>query len=330
MHNFEYVAPRYEAEVVSLLSPERGRTAVLAGGTDLLPLLKKMIATPDRVVNVMEVPSLKQIELLAEGWVKIGAAVTLDRLLDSEYLRDYSAVLQAVRGLNSMQLQCQGTVGGDLCQRPQCWFFRNGRGLLAEAGKMISEGDNRFHAIFGNAGPAKFVSASRLAPALVALGARMRIIGPEPEQETMLSAEQFYRTPQHERDGETVLRPNELLAHIYLPQLPNVASATYEVRQGAGPDDPLATASVALEIVGGTVLNARIVMGQVAPTPWRSTEAEAAIVGRPITTETAEAAGQAAVASATPLSNNGYKVQLAKVAVKRALLSAAGLETGGH
>jgi len=330
MKNFEYAAPRYESDVVGLLSPEEGRTAVIAGGTDLIPLMKKMIAAPDRVVNVMEVPSLKQIESLAEGGLRIGAAVTLDRLLDSDYLRDYTAVLQAIRGINSMQLQCQGTIGGDICRRPQCWFFRNGRGLLTDAGRQTADGDNRFHAIFGNSGPAKFVSASRIAPALVALGATFRVIGPGTDDETLVPAGAFFRAPKREGQGENVLLPNQLLAHIYLPPAQGVSSATYEVRHGAGPEDPLAAASAVLEIVNGVVRNARVVLGHVAPTPWQSAEAAEALVGRTINEETAEAAGRAAVASATPLSNNAYKVQLAKVAVKRAVLAAAGLTTGGH
>ena len=329
MHNFDYAAPRFESDVVELLSPEAGRTAVLAGGTDLIPLLKKMIVRPDRVVNIMEVPTLKQLDVLSDGTLRIGAAVTLDRLLDSDYLREYPAVTQAIRGINSMQLQCQGTIGGDLCQRPQCWFFRNGRGLFADGGREVVAGDNRFHAIFGNAGPAKFVSASRLAPALVALGAVFRIVGPAEDEETLVPAEKFFCTPAHDGESETVLLPNQLLAHIYLPSPGKTASATYEVRHGEGPEDPLTAASVALELAGGVVQKARIVLGHVAPTPWRSAAAESALVGRRIDLDAAEAAGRAAVAEATPLSNNVYKVQLAKVAVKRAILQAADLESGG-
>ncbi len=329
MKDFEYAAPRSEHEVVELLSAEAGRTAVLAGGTDLIPLLKKMIATPDRVVNIMEVNSLKQLEMASDGGVFIGAAVTLDRLLDSDYLSAYTAITQAIRGLNSMQLQCQGTIGGDLCQRPHCWFFRHGRGLLADGGRQIEDGDNRYHAILGNAGPAKFVSGSRLAPALIALGATFRIVGPNPSDESVLPAEEFFRTPRHEGEGENILRPNQLLTHIYLPPAGNSSSGTYEVRHGEGPDDPLATASAALHIAEGIVHGARIVLGHVAPTPWLASEAAQSLLGQRVTPESAAAAGEAAVARATPLSNNAYKVQLAKVATKRAILLAAGLETGG-
>lgn len=326
MKNFAYASPRTEAEVVALLSPEPGRTEVLAGGTDLVGLMRKMIVTPDLVVNILEVPSLKGIESTVDGGVRIGAATTLDDVLDSPHLAPYAAVTQAIRGISSPQLQCQGTLGGELCQRPQCWFFRNGRGLMdADA---VVDGDNRFHAIFGNSGPAKFVSSSRLGPALIALGAQVRVVGPG-EEEQLLPVETFFRTPRHADQRETVLAPNQLLTHVILPPSDGVQSATYEARQGVGPEYPLAAAAAAVRVSLGAIREARIVLGQVAPQPWVADEAAQAIVGRPLDEATAAFAGEVAVSRATPLRDNEYKVQLARVAVKRALLLAAGLETGG-
>lgn len=329
MKSFEYAAPRTELEAVQVLSAELGRTEILAGGTDLVGLLKKMVLTPDRVVNIMGIPSLRQIERLPNGGVSIGAAVTLDELLESRVLDDYPAIEQAIRGINSMQLQCQGTIGGELCQRPQCWFFRNGQGLLGKAGSAVEAGDNRYHAIFGNQGPAKFVSSSRIAPALVALGAVARVFGPSAELEAVVGVDQLFRVPRHEGQRETAIAPNQLLTHIVLPAGVGRFSSTYEVRQGVGPEFPFAAAAASLDIQQGVVRDARVVLGQVAPIPWLSTEAAAVVLGRELNAELAEAAGEAAVASATPLSQNAYKVQMAKVAVKRALLLAAGLPTGG-
>ncbi len=328
MKAFEYAAPRREVDVLQLLSHEWGRAEVLAGGTDLIGLMKAMIVTPDRVVNLKEVRTMRGIEADSQG-VVIGAVTTLDELLDSAALEPYPAVKQAIRGINSLQLQCQGTIGGELCQRPRCWYFRSGHGLLADRGRAVIEGDDRYHAIFGNSGAAKFVSASRVAPALVALDARVRIIGPSAEDETVLPLEFFYRTPKDDRQRETILEPNQVVTHILLPPAEEVASATYEVRHGEGPDYPLAAAAAALHMSGGVVESARIVLGHVAPTPWLSHEAARAILGRAINAETARAAGEAAVASATPLAGNRYKVQLASVSVQRAILLAAGQETGG-
>ena len=327
MKAFEYASPRTEAEVLQLLSAKPGSTEVLAGGTDLVGLMKKMIVTPERVVNIMDVASLKTIDELPDGSVSIGAAVTLDEILTHPYLGVYPAVTQAIRGINSMQLQAQGTLGGEVCQRPRCWFYRNGQALL---GADVEEGANEFHAILGNSGPAKFVNSSRIAPALIALDAQLRVIGPEEEFEQYIPVAEFFRAPHREEQREHVLERNQLVTHIILPPIEGRTCATYEVRHGEGPDYPLAAAAASLRMDNfGVVREASVVLGQVAPMPWISQEAAASLRGRQVDGAVAEAAGVAAVARATPLSQNEYKVQLAKVAVKRAVMLAAGLETGG-
>lgn len=329
MKAFEYAAPQREEDVVSLLSAQPGHTVVLAGGTDLVPLMKQMIVTPERVVNIKEVRSLRGIQAGSLG-LSIGAVTTLDDLLESPALEAYPAVLQAIRGINSLQLQAQGTLGGELFQRPRCWYFRNGYGLMADGGKLAAEGDNRYHAIFDNLGPAKFVHASRIAPALVALGAQVRVVGPSPADEKVVSLETLYRTPRSAHEQKHVLAPNQLVTHVLLPsESAQWQNATYEVRHGEGPDYPLTAAAAALRIEGGRVAEARIVLGQVAPTPWVSVRAAESLIGKSVNGNSAQAAGLAAIAEATPLSGNAYKVQLAKVAVQRAVLLAAGLDHGG-
>jgi xanthine dehydrogenase YagS FAD-binding subunit len=326
MKAFEYASPRTEAEVVQLLSAEPGKTEILAGGTDLVGLMKKMIVTPDRVVNIMDVPTIKSIDEMPDGSVSIGAAVTLDDILAHPYVDMYPAIKQAIRGISSMQLQAQGTLGGEVCQRPHCWFYRNGEGLLSQG---VATGANEFHAILGNSGPAKFVNSSRIAPALIALDAQLRVLGPE-DAEQFVPVAEFFRSPQREGQREHVLASNQFVTHIVLPPIEGRTCATYEVRHGEGPDYPLAAAAAALRLNNfGIVRDASVVLGQVAPMPWISQEAIAVLRGRKVDTALAEAAGEAAVSRATPLSQNEYKVQLAKVAVKRAILLAAGYETGG-
>ncbi len=329
MKNFEYAAPTTEEEALALLAEREDQAAVLAGGTDLVPLMKKWLVTPKRVVNIKNIPSLRGIHAHSQG-VTIGAVTTLDELLEAPELEPYPAIKQVIANLGSLQLQCQMTLGGELCRRPQCWYFRNGYGLLGDRGRLVEQGDNRYHAILGNQGPAKFVSPSRLAPALIALGAVVRVAGPG-RKETTLPVERLYRTPKDDRQRELTLLGSQLLTHVTLPKLPaGVKNASYEVKHGTGPHPPLATASVALELASsGVVRSARVVMGQVAPVPWRSREAEQVLVGQTVTPDLAEMAGAAAVSPATPLSENAYKVQIAKTAVKRAVLLAAGLETGG-
>lgn len=328
MKSFDYAEPRTESEVVALLSEHAGRAEVLAGGTDLVGLMKKMIIKPDLVVNIMEVESLQSIGPQEDGSFSIGAAVTLDDLLAHPYLENYPAISDAILGINSMQLQAQGTIGGEICQKPRCWYYRNGQGVLDQE-SQVSEGDNRLHAILGNQGPAKFVSSSRIGPALIALDAQLRIVGPGDQQHFVPVAD-FFVTPRHADQRETILGADQLLTHILLPARGNSFNATYEVRHGEGPDYPLAAAAASLEIsTSGRVEDALVVLGQVAPTPWVSHEAAQTLVGSTLNESLAEAAGDAAVLQATPLSDNEYKVQLARVAVKRAILRAAGFETGG-
>jgi xanthine dehydrogenase YagS FAD-binding subunit len=236
-------------------------------------------------------------------------------------------VVQVADAVHSIQIQAMGTLGGDLCHLPNCWYYRNGYGLLAqqEGASLAAEGRHQFHAVLGNQGPAKFVSASRFAPALVAWGAKARIVGPAPDQIAELPLEYFFVTPKSAEQGVTVLQAGQLLTHILLPEAgEEFASASYEVLQLEGLDWPLASAGVCLESSGGIVREARIVLGHVAPTPWVSLDAAAALVGKVVDERSAQAAGDAAVARATPLSENDYKVQIGRTAVKRAILRAAG------
>ena len=323
MTNFEYACPETEQEALEFLSEHRGETAVLAAGTDLVALLKSRVVKPRRVVDITRIESLRGIEPNGDG-VLIGALTTLEDIHDSPLLADYPCLKDVVEGIRAIQVQQNGTLGGDLCHLPNCWYFRNGYGLLArEDGRSLAdEGDNRYHAVFGNSGPAKFVSASRFAPGLVAWDALVRIVGPGPKDETWLPLEELYVAPKTERQGITALQPGQLITHVQLPLAEQRLSATYEVLEMQGLDWPLAAAACTLEFDVGVVRRAKVVLGHVAPTPWVSDLAASALIGQPVTPETADLAGQAAVSEATPLWNNEYKVQLAKTSVKRALLRA--------
>ncbi len=328
MKNFEYAQPRTEAEAVALLSNKDKRTAILAGGTDLVGLMKRMVVTPDRVVNICEIDSLQEMRLDDKHNLWIGAAVHLDQFFDDSHSDVFPSVKQVIQGISSIQLQAQGTLVGELLRRPRCWYFREGHGLLAEQGRMVVEGDNRYHAILGNRGAAKFVNASRLAPALIALEAMLRVVGPE-ESEEFIPLEELYQTPQSNDEHENVLKPGQLVTHIILPPIQDRLSAAYEVRHGEGPDQPLAAAAVSLNVKLGVVHHARIVLGQVAPVPWCAVDASHALQGQRVSEQLAAQAGFEAVVGAMALSHNEYKIQLAQVAVKRAILRAVGLETGG-
>ena len=323
MQAFEYVSPTTLKSAVQLLAEAKGEAAVLAGGTDLLSLMKDRIASPGRLVDLQKLKELKRIEFKSESGLRLGALVTLEELIESTEVRQhYPALVQAAQGVSSPQIRSVGTVGGDLCQRPRCWYYRAGYGLLAtyQGKPMPPDGDNRYHAILGNSGPAYFVSPSSLGPALLALGAKVRLHGPEGARE--LEVDKFFVTPASESESEHALRPHEILTEIVVPAANGIKMAVYEVRQKEALDWPLAAAAVALSMEGDSIRRARVVLGHVAPVPWPSAEAEQALVGKTFVDELADEAGKAAVSKATPLSKNAYKVQLARVAVKRALLRA--------
>jgi xanthine dehydrogenase YagS FAD-binding subunit len=324
MQAFAYVHPENLKDALASLSPNWGETDVLAGGTDLLALMKDQIHAPKTVVSLKGVKELKGIKSTAAG-LEIGAMTTVDELMSSSAVRAYPALMQAAAGISSPQIRNMGTVGGDLCQRPRCWYFRQGFGLLAQKdGKsLVENGENRYHAIFGS-GPARFVSASSFAPALIALGAKVKIASASGEREVAVA--DFFVAPTAEGQRENVLKPNEIVTAIVVPSAAGARSATYEVRQKEALDWPLAAASVVLTMKGTAVAKASIVMGHVGPVPVAAESAAAWLAGKTITAETAEAAGAEAVKAARPLNGNEYKVQLAKVAVKRALLTAAGIK----
>jgi len=324
MQAFAYARPKTKQAAVQLLASEWGKTEVLAGGTDLLSSMKDGITAPERLVSLKEIKELHGTSFDPKTGFRLGALVTLRELLDHKIMQAYyPGLIQAAKGIRSEQLLHMGTVGGELLQRPRCWYYRAGFGLLAQRNghSLVPGGDNRYHAILGNSGPAYFVSPSSLAPMLIALDAKVLLHGPKGEREVALS--KFYVTPQHEREREYDLKPNEILTEILVPYHENMRMAVYEVRQKEALDWPLAAAAVALHLSGKRVMGSAVVLGHVAPVPWPSPEAEEALKGKEISEETADQAGKAAVSQATPLSKNAYKVQLARVAVKRAILAAA-------
>lgn len=324
MNRFEYAAPATLDEAFVHLGGSFAECELLAGGTDLLSLMKDFVVEPKRLVSLSRVQDLKGIK--ADGnAVTIGAMTTLDELLENAAVTErFPALAQAVRGIRSTQMRAMGTVGGELLQRPRCWYFRRGFGLLAQkdGASMVEAGDHRYHAILGNQGAAKFVSASSLAPALCALNAAVEIVGKDGGR--WAEVRDLYRIPGSNEEREHVVGPGEILRAIQIPgNAP--ASATYEVRPRHGLDWPEVGASVRLSLEGGKVTEVGACLGHVAPIPWVVSDAvRKEVIGKAIDDAVATAAANHALSSATPLRNNVHKVELAKVALKRALLSAFG------
>jgi xanthine dehydrogenase YagS FAD-binding subunit len=325
MRAFSYTSPTKREEVVPLLGKSWGEVEILAGGSDLLSLMKDEITTPKRLVNIKQVAGMHAVSNEAGGALRLGALVTLDQISQAGDVQHRFPVLAAAAGeAASPQIRNVATIGGNLCQRPRCWYFRNGFGLLGQKdGKsLVLEGDNRYHAILGNDGPAYFVSPSTVAPVLIAYNAKVRLLGPRGARE--VSMEKFFVTPKSDSEREHDLQPNEFITDVLVPPAAGIRAAHYEIRQKEAFDWPYATAAVALKMNGSTVENARVVMGHVAPIPWVSEEAAQALQGKAVTQATADQAAQEAVSKAKSLGHNQQKIHLARVAVKRAILAAAG------
>jgi xanthine dehydrogenase YagS FAD-binding subunit len=319
---FAYVnAATQKDAVAAMATAARGKILPIAGGMDLLGLMKDYVAQPDVLVNVKHLPST--ITVAAQGLTVIGAAAKLVDLVEHAGLgKAYPAMASAAESVGTPQIRNAGTVGGNLMQRPRCWYFRNEDfNCLKKGGArcFAVDGENQFHAIFGDS-PCHIVHPSTLAVPLIAYGGRVKVAGPQGERE--IEADKFFVMPDRNMYGETVLEPNELVTGIVLPTSRNTKSAMYEVKFKQAHDWPIAMAAVALRMTGGTCESARVVLGAVAPIPWRSMAAEAKLKGKKIDQAVAFEAAEAALADAKPMSGNAYKVQVAKTALRRAIMKA--------
>ena len=327
MKSFTNVNPKNRQEVMALLkkAAEEQQTASLAGGgSDLLGMIKDDLVAPDVVVNLKDLEGLREIEPHSQG-VRIGGLVTLQELSQHPLIRSqYTVLAEAAGTVATPQIRNVGTVAGNICQRPWCWYFRQGFPCFKHGGDRCYSvvGQNQLHAIFGG-GPSFIVHPSDTAPALMALEARFRIAGPDGER--VVPASDFFVLPREEVSRENILGPDEVLIEIELPPArQNVESTYVKIMDREAWTHAVLSVAAVLEIDQGVCRMARIVLGAVAPIPWHLPHVERMLVGQRITTELAGNAGQAAVSQAQPLAKNGYKIPLTEALVRRTLLSLAG------
>jgi xanthine dehydrogenase YagS FAD-binding subunit len=300
-----------------------------AGGIDLLDLMKEGILSPRTVVNLLPLEGQAKIEEDPDRGLSIGPLATLAAIAeDARVQARYPLLAMAVGEAATPQLRNVATIGGNLCQRPRCWYFRSlDFPCLKKGGEtcFAVEGDNRYHAIFGD-GPCHIVSPSSAGLALVALGGTISVVGPEGGEvrEREIEAERFFTMPDDDVTRENVLGPSDIVVGVRVPPpMTGAASSYLKIREKETFDWPIAEAAVTLvRDAAGTVVSARIVLGAAAPIPWRSEAAERAILGKPLTEASASAAAEAALEGANPMSGNGYKVGLLREVVRRALLQA--------
>jgi xanthine dehydrogenase YagS FAD-binding subunit len=324
MNRFAFV----DCTTVEQALAEMKNGAVLkAGGIDLLDLMKEGIVSPPRLVNIRNVSSLRGISVGEDG-LHLKPLVTLAEITDHpEIRRNYSALSDAAGHAATPQVRNMATLGGNITQRPRCWYFRSSDFDCKKKGGKSQEchahdGENQYHAVMNNSTCASVHPSSTAVP-LLALGAQVEITSRRGKRNVKMS--EFYVPPEKSLVNETVLKPDEMITEIFVPKPePGTRSAYQKYGEKESFDWPLADAGIVLVMDGDKCRKAAVVLGVAAPTPIRSQQAEAALTGAAINETTARAAAKAAMQSATPLSQNGYKVQLFQTAIYRTILLAAG------
>lgn len=326
MKAFTHVAARDAQDAVKLAQQahKAGRTvAFSSGGSDLLALVKERIVQPDVLVSLRSAKGLDGVTANRDG-LTIGGLVTLDALSHHAEISGGHAVLaEAAASVATPQIRNVGTLAGNVCQRPWCWYYRNGFPCFKAGGTQCFSisGENRFHAIFGG-GPSFIVHPSDTAPALVALGATFRIVGPAGER--VVPASEFFVLPRQNAAHENVLGEADVLASVHIPAAkPGTRSTYHKELDREAWTHAVVSVAVVLEMDRETCRSARVVLGGVAPIPWRLQAVEEMLAGQRITDELCARAGEMAVTGARALSKNAYKIPITKAIVRRTIAELA-------
>jgi xanthine dehydrogenase YagS FAD-binding subunit len=322
--NFGYVQAKSVREAVKHLTS--GQARVHAGGTDLLGCLRDHVFAAEKIVSISRIHELAGISETPSGGVRIGALTTISEVAQSPLInRLYPGLAQGASEVASPQLRNQGTLGGNLCQKPRCWYYRGEFHCLRKGGDRCyaTGGENQFHCIFGG-DPCYVVHPSDTAPPLVSLGASVKISGAKGSK--TIPVETLPMPPSRDPQRETVLEPGDIVTEILIPPPPQGLRSSYrKVRARRAWDFALAGVALAIQLQDEKVRHARVVFSGVAPVPWRSREVEEIILGKRLDQETILKAAAAAVKGAEPMEKNGYKIPLLKGVVEEELAAVAKL-----
>jgi len=328
MKVFSYYNARDIQDATAVLGDSGRDSRALAGGTDLLGEIKNRYISPDRLVNLKSIKGLDRIKYSSKDGLTLGALVTLDEIAGNRQVRSrYPALAEAAESIGSPQLRNVGTIGGNLCQRPRCWYYRGEEYpcLRKGGGECYAvSGRSKYHCII-DGGPCFIVHPSDTAPVLMAYGARLTVSSAGGTRE--LGLDDFFILPAVDATRENILEPGEIITEIKVPAPSESRKGCYlKFRERESRDFALVGAAAVLEMEGGICRRASIVLSGVSPAPHRAAAAEKALSGQRLDLAAVVKAAEAALADAEPLDENGYKVQLAKTILKRAVLRAAGIE----
>jgi xanthine dehydrogenase YagS FAD-binding subunit len=322
MKNFRWTEPQTLEQAAALLAKADGKACAMAGGTDIFTEIKEGVVEPDLVIDLKAIPDLASTQKDKDG-VRIGALTTIaDLAADAVIRQDYPGLSAAAASLATPQIRNVGTVGGNLCQRPRCWYYRDAQMVCRKKGGsrcFAAKGRNKYHAIFGG-GICHMVYPSDLAPMLIALDAQVTVVSPRGERSLGLA--EFYALPSKNVRRENVLAPDELVREVKIPPpRKNERSAYVKLKERETWDFALASAAVRGTVSGGGLGDLRIVLGGVAPIPWRLDKTGTSLQGIRLSPASIKAALRSDLQEARPLQENGYKTAVVEAAVSRALLS---------
>lgn len=322
MRNFKIAQPQSIGQVTSFLSENRDRCFVMAGGTDLLDEIKNETVAPEVIIDFASIPDLSYIKR-EDDRVKIGALTRIADLADNSIIQEeYQGLHKAALSIASPQLRNVGTVGGNLCQRPRCWYYRDPQVICRKKGGsqcFALRGRNKYHAILGG-GICHIVYPSDLAPAFISWGAEISISSSKKDKS--LPLEDFYILPRVNVRKENVLEPDEVVKEIVIPLARRGEKSTYfKLKERGTWDFALVSAAVKGRIYQDVFEDIKIVLGGVAPIPWRLRKAEEYIKGKKVTESLVKQAAKEALKESSPLDENGYKKDLAEAVLCKAILS---------
>jgi xanthine dehydrogenase YagS FAD-binding subunit len=319
MNSVQWIDARSVEEAVALLSADAPGTIAKAGGMDLLDLLKEGIAVPARIVNLQRIEALRGVQFADSEGLRLGALTTLAEIASHPSIRQhYPAFAAAAAHAATPQVRNAATIGGNLLQRPRCWYFRNE--LFHAARDQVGREESQYGAIFDNA-KTTMVHASTPATALLAYGARVHMVG-KSGQSRALPLGDFLLPPDFTRTRDTALGNDEVLTHVTVPAAAANTRATYHKQTERDSYDwPICDIAILLTLAGRKVEAAKIVAGAVAPVPRRITASESLLVGREIDEGVAAEAAREAIRGATPTAKNSYKVPILETVIKRTILA---------
>jgi xanthine dehydrogenase YagS FAD-binding subunit len=320
MQTFKYVQPKSLSDAAGISQKDGDTAALFAGGTDVLGLIKNDIISPSIVINLKSIPGLDKIEYSDGAGLKIGALTTVNEIAEHpDIMKKFTVLYEAAKEVASPQLRNVGTIGGNICQRPRCWYFREDFDCIRKGGDICYAigGENKYHCVVGG-GPCYIVHPSDIAVALVALNAEFTITNGKDFNK--VPANKFFVLPGQNSLQENILKPGEILTEIFIPELPSSVGSSYiKFTERNVWDFAIVSVAAVVNKSGNKINSGKIVFGGVAPIPWIDEDLNSMLNGMELSDKSIEAAAGNMLMDAEPMEKNNYKIPLARNLVKKLL-----------